>query len=831
MKKLTIQRLIDYKAYWGVKSRLKSALLKVRGKRYNASSYFNSEMKNLKTLRKTLGETFWLILGVVAFSAFLQITNSYALPFFKEMELAVPEGGDYVTFLSAVGGIGGVFIGLYYAALSSVGSAIYAKVPNNIRDLLTQERSGTVYMRFLSALTLLCITLVSFRVCGLPAIIVAVPVVGLLAGAGVVAFVKLGKSAFNLFDPTALSHHVFEDFNKWVSLARVHGYRWNDAAFQNHAYKQASRSIDTLKLLIEMAATEPHQNGHPLVSLVGNTIEFLAVYEVIKAQIPSDSYWYPEQFKHKDWYATAGYNVKIAHVTGTSLQPDMVRNLNWVEDQLSPYILRCITVNLNQGRHLETMRVLNKVESYIAVLVFTGGVTKAFDLIEHVSGVVIDLATVETDAVYKLSKIERLSLVEAVATMPISMALNLAAYANNHSREILAGKIEGVSWGANESLYMQGLPSHLLPQMEWLQRRMEFERLAEGKHVTPFWYQLELLCFAEAKALAKIMREFPERSKSYFHNVYERLRTKKNPWFYAAAQSREHEFWHKAERTMSSMKKNWLEIQEARVIPGLQWPAIDLSVIDEGLRSNQRALVQNMAAQGIILASAEMPSEYPDYAGQFLHITGESIFAALCANDEKHIKAIFAVYLLGCFSRFEKLKPKAGAIENAEHKLHIASSAIIDLMELSGYSRFLAEFHQNSELWDAVKAAWIVLIKGEQNVSTEYLQAIIKFSRTAYALPHRSELRFDWERKINSMLDEIPREQLVDEFNFGLDTIAIHPSRLVQFAAKGRHRNLPSGLNLFIVCFLIDLDGWGEFELDWEQRDLLAATVEEEGGR
>jgi hypothetical protein len=272
-----------------------------------------------------------------------------------------------------------------------------------------------------------------------------------------------------------------------------------------------------------MAATEPHQNGRPLVSLVGHTIDFLAVYEVIKEQIPSDSYWYPEQFKHKDWYATAGYNVKIAHVTGTSLQPDMVRNLNWVEDQLYPYILRCITVSLNEGRHLETMRVLNKVESYIAVLAFAGDATKAFDLIDQVSSVVVELAILKPDTASKLSKIEKLSLVEAVATMPISIALSLAAYANNHSREILAGKVEGVRWGASKSLYVQGLPSHLLPQMEWLQRRMEFERLAEGKHVTPFWYQLEFLCFSEAKALAKTIGEFPERSKSYFHNVYEKL--------------------------------------------------------------------------------------------------------------------------------------------------------------------------------------------------------------------------------------------------------------------------------------------------------------------
>ncbi|ALI02460.1 hypothetical protein C1Y08_13140 [Pseudomonas sp. FW306-02-F02-AA] len=821
MKKLITQRLIDHRIYWAIKKRLNSYLLKARSKKYNTTNYFNSEAQNFRILRSTLSETLWLVIAAIVFAVVLQKTNAYTTPYFEHIGLSVPNDGDYVTFLSAVGGIGGVFIGLYYAALSSVGSAIYAKVPNNIRDLLTQERSGTVYMRFLSTLTLLCITLITFRVCGLPRIIAAVPIVGLLAGAGVVAFVKLGKNAFNLFDPTALSHHVFEDIQKSLSLVQVNGYRWSDPAFQNHAYKKASRSIETLRLLIEIAVKETHQNGRSLVKLICYTLDFLSNYELMKKNIPSNSYWYPEQFKHKDWYATPGYNVKIAHITGTSLQPDMVRRHHWIEEQLHPYILRSLSVNLAEGRHLEAMQVLSKIESYVSVLAYTGDITKAFDLIDQISKTAIEAFALEPEKP-KLAKIETLSIIEAIATLPISIALNMAQHVSNNSRAILSEKTSKINWHTKSSIYAQNIPTHLIPQTEWLQTRIDFEKTTERRIISPSWYQLEIILLAEAKTLAKYIEEFPKRSKKYYNNLAEELQKLPNPWLYAAAQSREHEFWHKAERTVELLSNNWLEIENKRLIQGLPWPIVDISITEQSLHSNQKALIKAMAAQGIILADAEVPPEYPDYAGQFLHITGEALFSALCSNDASLIKNLFGIYILGCFSRFERLKPKNGETENAEHKLHIASAAIMDLMELSGYAKLLSELHQNIKIWENVKDTWNHLIKDEQGKTiTAYLNLIIKFSRAAYAIPHRSELRFEWEREINSLLEKIPREEVQANHDFFLERVAVHPSKLVQFSAKDRYQHLPSGLNIFIVFFFIELEGQENFELDWEQRDLL----------
>ena len=164
------------------------------------------------TTTKSVLSTFKIILGqlvlAIILTIVLQITNSYFVSLSKEIGVTIPEVNTYGTLLEAVIGVGGVFIGLYYAAISAIGSAMYAKVPNNIRDLFAHERVGIAYMRLLASLTSFGVCLLAFHTAGFEPIILAIPL--LIAGAGlmIVGFVRLGARAFNLFDPTTLSYSL-----------------------------------------------------------------------------------------------------------------------------------------------------------------------------------------------------------------------------------------------------------------------------------------------------------------------------------------------------------------------------------------------------------------------------------------------------------------------------------------------------------------------------------------------------------------------------------------------------------------------------------------------
>ena len=165
------------------------------------------------TTTKSLLSLLKLTLGGLVLAIFiaivLQISNPYLVPWFTKLGFTIPKGSDYGTLLAAVIGVGGVFIGLYYAAISAVCGAIYARVPNNIRDLLAQEQVGNAYMRSLAVLTSLAVCLLAFHAVGFKPVILAMPLLLLGTGLMIIGFVRLGARAFYLFDPTSLSNHLF----------------------------------------------------------------------------------------------------------------------------------------------------------------------------------------------------------------------------------------------------------------------------------------------------------------------------------------------------------------------------------------------------------------------------------------------------------------------------------------------------------------------------------------------------------------------------------------------------------------------------------------------
>ena len=171
------------------------------------------------TTTKTLLLLLWGIKGqlvlAILISVVLEFTNSYfisllSLTWLKKIGITVPSDSNYITFLASIVGVGGVFIGLYYAAIISVCGSIYAKVPNNIRELLAREQVGNAYMRNLALLTFFSLCLLTFHIAGRDPLILAIPLLLIGAGLMILGFVLLGARTFNLFDPTILSGTIFK---------------------------------------------------------------------------------------------------------------------------------------------------------------------------------------------------------------------------------------------------------------------------------------------------------------------------------------------------------------------------------------------------------------------------------------------------------------------------------------------------------------------------------------------------------------------------------------------------------------------------------------------
>jgi hypothetical protein len=774
-----------------------------------------------QSLRNLFQVTQTGFISAIIFAVFLLFIDPFLLPHLQSAGLAILDNEDYVTLLATISGICGVFIGLYYAGITTVGGAIYAKVPNNIRDLLAQERIGSLYMSFLAFLVFFGIVLIALRVIGYPRIHLAVPVVTVCAGIGVFSFVKLGQRAFYFFDPTALSNHIFEQLQHWLEMVTAGGFRWGESPFQSHAHRQASSALDTLDTLVEITAKEPHLNGNPFVGLTKNLLRFSIEYERAKRRIPVSSHWYKRRYEHRDWYKTEDSRVNIAHRTGTTIAPNISGDMEWIEDRVIPIIKRCLEANFTHSRFSEITRLLNYIDIYLQSIAREGRIHRAMEILAELGeSIFAHLAPQSQTGLAQTELLDKLGLTEKISLLPISILVAYRENLNTFETQKTFKLLSELNWKNNVSIYQGQFPSYCLPQLEWLHKRIAFESTIEGIQITPTWYVTELILQSEAEQLAQSIEAFINKAASNYENWVKRTIATKHPWLVAATMSREWEYWHKCEAVMNIYINKWESLNKARRMDGLQWPSVDIASYQRRTHSRKQDLLKMMSQQNILLALLTRPQDFPDYSGQFLHISGEVAFDALLNNDLDLLRSVFPPYFKGCLMRFDHLRPQSSDMDwRAQQELKVAAAPLLDLMEISGYSRLMSDVHGNQEVWSVVADVWNDYLKDLAQSPLPAFAAVTTLSEGTFEIPHRGVLRTNWHLQVNNKLSDIPRRMLSSSA-WG-EPEADHKSALVRIFAEDSHGSFYSGVDVFKALYLREKDGTDKLDIGWKAQNLV----------
>jgi hypothetical protein len=460
-------------------------------------------------------------------ASILQATDPLLVDLYKSLEIKIPDADQYGTLLATAAGVGGVFIGLYYAAISAVGGAIYARVPNNIRDLLARERLGNVYMQFLSIYTYLTVALLALQTVNFPPIVLTIPLLIIGSGISIVAFAQLGARAFNFFDPTAISYSLFGQLQRSIERIVAGGHRWADQSFQSHAHKLARAAVDTLSTLADIAASEPHLNGAPLANLANSLLKFLVWYEPAKRKIPGDSLWYARRYIHSDWYRTEDSTTSLIHRVNGSLPPKSASNTRWLEEDILPIVLNCISTNFQLKRYDIVREVLMHLRAYIEMLVKEGQAVTAFQLIDDVVEKCSASLFAPIPAGESRESLEQLGMIGEFVSLPISVLLAFVKSREQNSRSQLVNRLRFINWRQAKSIYSAGLPLCALPQLEWLRPRLDFELRSEGCFISPQWYIAELVLQPICEELKLVLSSLFKRAQSLFEKWTEE--SKKTP--------------------------------------------------------------------------------------------------------------------------------------------------------------------------------------------------------------------------------------------------------------------------------------------------------------
>ena len=464
------------------------------------------------------------------------------------------------------------------------------------------------------------------------------------------------------------------------------------------------------------------------------------------------------------------------------------------------------------------------MDAYLKSLAREGEVRRAFTFLEGLtSSILTQFATQSDGQLVQDEVVEKLAIAERFASFPITIALGYREKMEKLDRDLLEKMVSAVRWDNGSSIYRQGFSAYFLERLEWFKPRLVFEKQVEGEYVTPLWYRTELIRQVEADQFSVNTKALVSTGATFYKSSIAKALSSKHPWLAAAIMSREWEYWHKMSDQIRVWPEKWTDLSDDRRVDGLPWSQFDIDGLRTDSESRQEELLKLMSRQNLLLSLLSRPQGFPDYAGQFLHTSGEVAFEVLLNNKVKLLESVFEPYLFGCLLRFDKLRPKSISMDwQVQQEFKIAAAALLDVMDISGYARLLADYHGNEALWEKVAMAWNNYLAQKTDQSpVPLLVGVVVVTDAPLEIPHRGVLRTTWKQKIEWKLRDIPRHEVYHRGSLGSDTIIDHESALVRIFAREPYGSLHDGIDIFIAFYLRSLDGAKDLDFGWRRRDLL----------
>ncbi|HVZ79825.1 MAG TPA: hypothetical protein VHE12_03380 [bacterium] len=736
--------------------------------------------------------------------------------------------------MGTIAGVGGLFIGLYYNGLTAVGTAIYSKTPNNIRDLLARERTGSTYMGYLSYVTFFALGLIAMNMFGLGPLRLAALFMVLLAGVGIFVFVALGQSAFNYFDPTELSKTFIFELQSSFKKVTTSGFFFKDPSIQNHLNKVTSAAISTLKTLTDIIEKQEHLNGQSFFDFSKMIVRLLIYYQNQKKRIPTKSFWYDLKYQHPDWYTSDYTSVELAQNTGTSISPKSVQDNYWLENDLLTIPIKCFEINLKAKRLELAIDVVRLINHYLKALAENGEVNTALDLVERL--LKIHSENLGEVSPGKEESVKEIAIFETLLILKAEILIAFSAETQKLSPEKISERIKKIEWVDSKSIYSTNFPPNLLADLEWLQKTILFELDCEGEILSPQWYQAELVILFHAQKINENIDCLFKRSKTLKSKNLKDLSLQKRPWHLSCFISHELEYINKTYAHFSRLSEVWKSLIEKRHIKKLPWPKLEFSNLFSDLDSQKKELIKMLPQAVKSLSPFKRTEEFPDYLGQFLNLMGESILEYCTENKMDLANELYPGYFEGCILKFGQLFPDSSLEgRNFENAYTLACGPILELIELSGYVKLFSEYYGNDSSWDVIKDIWDKYLS-DQNApkKMESLASILRSDEQNPGLSPSSLHRTGWSQMTYRFLRENvmkafrQRKSIPGVVDFiRPEEIALHQSPLVRIFSEGDFSCSFDGGHIFISEYLLKrADSKGvNFKGSW--KDLTEAIKRE----
>ncbi|HEY4129454.1 MAG TPA: hypothetical protein VGM50_02500 [Gemmatimonadaceae bacterium] len=616
------------------------------------------------------------------------------------------DAGIQANLYATIAQIAGVFLGLYFTALSVVASTSYRDVPADLRSVVVEERAGTIYLKvvaYTGASALICLGALS---AGWSPGVFNVGALAVLSAASILSFVVLGLRVFTFFDPGSIATYLSSRIVDSARASTPRGYAWTDQSFQSHQQRIASRAANALRTLVGVTSSST-TSASSVAAVAKRALATLAAYASIKPEIPAQSYWFERVAKHESWLTASGTSIEMAVRSGAGIQPKSEPDQLWLETQLIDAVRQALLALLTRHEYEEASGVLQRVLACVDALAERFQLDVAVDLHSSISSL---LPLVLEDRGGETAKrtrkpIYRLAVVDGLVAAPCSIVAATGRAASKLSVSSVRSLVELRSRSRGHTPIGQPVSRGVRSNLQFFGEALDFERDAEGKTVTTEWF----IAHHVGRVYCIDLRRAFEKLLVLCESTYTDLVTKSedaiDPEDGIIIIQRGREAAHKLQIHGEMMQAAITRLESLRRTFGEQdWTQIDVVAGTKRARTLDVTLLGALARVGPTLSTEPPTGEVPDSRGFALTTLANELFSALVSGECELFAQLFQPYLVMGLQTHDRARLEL-AERDTDTQLLVTFDLLLEMAELSGYA-YLISNSIGGDAWPKVRAAW-----------------------------------------------------------------------------------------------------------------------------
>lgn len=736
------------------------------------------------------------------------------------------------TFLATVASISGVFLGLYFAAISGITSNFLIEATQDVRLFFLSSPIGKQYLQTVALTGVISVFLILLKAVGYTIHPVGLIFLLLLTTYIIIRFWEVGISVFSGLEPSDTMPWVEKDIIDSVKAAVPPGFKWDKPFLQYHHQNTAIYYFGVMDNLINFGLKKVRLSNEQLVTALKHSARLLFRYSNEKAKIPTQSFWYKKKNQFQSWSLADSSQIIVALNTGTTIQAKVVQDYTWFEEQslnLAEKVFQSLTKEKQIGFVHQGMEFFTQVAEVYGKDFDVQSIKLLFKKVDGISDYIYEIKTKDTEPLHK----EQLAFIDSQGRLAISALLGLTKYIQSQSADNLSKVIKNNKWkSGSSSIYLSGFPLAMLDRLESLVTQINNERLIEGKTISQEWY-IEAFCIQKyLYSLETYFLYIKSLHSSYFETKLEKLLNEKQVIFAVHLIQRWLEFSNKYQNLVFTLKKHVSECERFHQLKDLPWPAFDFENEEKEAQGRIKEVTDRMTQLLPHLGSPASDNSLPDYFGHTLTTGIDACYEACKDNDSERLEKMLPAIFRASIEAYNRTKKDVENWSQIESKIIYMSEPLENLFEISGYAKLYSELYKNTKLWDIVKKLWDTYLAAvDAKHVIKFIAEISNFRDTQFTIMPQAVLRTNWQISFEHKMREegipvFPDSESYDSVNGRRKPT--HTSPVIRVLERsGGLRLMASARDIFFATYLSNLPDAADIELP-DRHDFKESIQREE---